>query len=89
MRKNHGFHLVADGEDLISEKESLGPYTVRVLKVGPRVTLAVDGEIALEWTDTGEQGGPPLGAGYIGLRQMKHSAICSYDTFKVWAVSGK
>ena len=87
MRKNSGFHLVAEGKDFISDIEDPGPHTVRVLKVGPEVTLEVNGKIALEWTDTGEAGGPPHGAGCIGLRQMKHSAICSYDTFKVWEVS--
>ncbi|MCF7837505.1 MAG: YesU family protein [Candidatus Marinimicrobia bacterium] len=88
LRKNHGFHLVAEGEDFISDMAGLGPHRVRVLKVGARLTLEVNGRIALAWTDTGEIGGPPHGAGWIGLRQMRHSALCAYDSFQVWAVKG-
>lgn len=89
MRKNSGFHKVADGKDLISSTDKTGPHRIRLLKVDGHVALEVNGEIALEWTDTGETGGPPLEGGYIGLRQMRRSAVCHYDDFKVSKVSEK
>jgi len=86
MRKNSGFLGVANGEDLITETDSLGPHTIRLLKVNNQVTLEVNGRIVLDWTDDGSLGGPPHESGYIGLRQMRQSAICGYADFKVWEV---
>lgn len=89
LRKNHGFHLVKDdGDELITGKGP-GPHTVRLMKVGGEITLEVNGEIALQWTDDGEEYGPILGAGQIGLRQMKHTEHCAYHSFKVWKIEPK
>lgn len=85
IRKNYGFHLVAVGRDFIAGQGS-GPHRVRLLKLGSRITVEVNGKIAVQWEDDGKTFGPVLKEGLIGLRQMAHTGESSYTYFKVWAV---
>lgn len=84
LRKNAGFHLVAEGQDRIAGAGP-GPHTVRLLKVGPMIVLETDGRVALTWTDEGTHGAP-YGGGWIGLRQMQYSGVNHYDYFRVYRV---
>lgn len=71
LRKSAGFHLVAQGADpLPNTEDGEGYYDVELLKDGPHVTFAINGLILLDWTDDGVTTGPPVGAGYLGFRQM-------------------
>lgn len=87
LRKNTDkTRKIKKGKEFLSRTLRSGPHTVRLLKDGNRIVLEENGNVALEWTDKGEVGGPPLGAGFIGLRQMRQSAICTYDNFRVWKI---
>jgi hypothetical protein len=86
VRKNHGFNLVALGQDFLADAGP-GPHTVRVLKVGSLIEIETNGRIAVRFNDDGLTFGPALGAGAIGLRQMSHTGVCAYTRFRVWRVS--
>ncbi|MCF7837715.1 MAG: YesU family protein [Candidatus Marinimicrobia bacterium] len=88
LRKNHGFHVLGDGADLIAG-QGAGPHRVRLLKVGGHIQLEVNGQVALDRRDDGQQFGPVLGGGAIGLRQMKHSGAGSYTHFKLWEIAAQ
>lgn len=85
IRKNQGFHLVSVGKDFIAG-QGAGPHQVRILKLGPKITVEVNGKIAVQWRDDA-QFGPVLGGGRVGLRQMAHADECRYSHFKVSKVS--
>lgn len=86
IRKNHGFHLVADGPDLLAGTGP-GPHRVRVLKIGGDIAVEVNGSVSVRWNDDGRTLGPVLNGGLIGLRQMSHTRPCAYTHFKVWSAS--
>lgn len=88
IRKNHGFHLVSQGLDFITGSGP-GPHRVRILKLGGRIEVEVNGRLSVSWTDDGQTHGPGLQGGRIGLRQMVHTHACSYPHFKVWSVTAK
>lgn len=48
-------------------------HTITLVKKGPRVQLAVGGRRVIDFTDDGEQFGPPLQDGKIGFRQMQRT----------------
>lgn len=71
LRKSPGFHLVAQGADPLPELADVdGHYRVRVRKQGSEATFAIDDLELFRWTDDGAIGGPPLGGGRLGFRQM-------------------
>lgn len=82
LRKNFGFNLVAEGPERMAGVP--GSHVVRIAKAGPRIQLEVDGARCIDWTDDGKTHGPVLGAGNIGLRQMRYSSECAYDYFRVY-----
>ncbi len=85
LRKNHGFHLLAEGPDLVADAPPDSFQRVRLYKRGGLIRLSVDGRIALEHQDDGSVGGPPhTHAGWIGLRQMAHTHRCEYDDLAVY-----
>lgn len=88
IRKNHGFHLVSQGRDFIT-RAGPGPHRVRVLKLGGRIEVEVNGKLSVRWTDDGQTHGPVLKGGLIGLRQMLHTQACGYTHFKVWSATAK
>jgi len=93
LRKSYGFHMVAQGADPIpSVKDAIGPYKLRLIKIGPSVSFTIAGvndwqpEIeVLRWTDDGQSYGPVLGAGRIGFRQMA-PLIAEYANLRVQAL---
>lgn len=96
LRKNHGFHLVAEGPDLIagagSDPAGPGPagpvpHRVRLLKLGGGIAVEVNGRVSLRWSDDGAALGPALRDGLVGLRQMEHSGSCAYTHFRVWSAA--
>lgn len=85
LRKSKGFHLVAEGKDLIGEAPAEAFQTVRVYKRGNAIRLLVDDVTALVWDDDGKLPGPvPNQGGWFGLRQMGHTLRCSYGHVKVY-----
>ena len=86
LRKNSGFALVSVGEDRIGGADTPGPFRVRLLKVGPRMTLAVDDHVVLDYTDDGRSHGPVLDAGHLGLRLMSHTRSAMIDRLEVHRV---
>jgi len=81
LRKNPGFQPLAAGES-----RTTGPtdvtHHIRILKVGGRIEIEVDGNVVLQYDDTQN----PLGAGRIGLRSMAGVTRVAYGGFKVWQV---
>ena len=86
LRKSKGFHLVAEGQDLICDALQGAFQTVRVYKRGGRIRLTVDAVLSLTWDDDGKSHGPVIGQpGWFGLRQMGHTVRCEYGHVKVFA----
>lgn len=85
LRKSKGFHLVAEGKDLICDAPKDAFQTVRVYKRGGEIRLTVDDLLALAWNDDGTTHGPVLDQpGWFGLRQMGHTLRCEYGHVKVY-----
>jgi hypothetical protein len=85
LRKNCGFHLVAEGKDLITDGPGGTFQTVRVYKRGGKIRCAVDDLVSIAYDDDGATFGPLWAHdGWIGLRQMGHTVRCEYGHLKVW-----
>lgn len=82
LRKNPGFHLVAEGQEGVPTK-SEAVHAITLAKLGPHIRLWVDDKKVIDWTDTGKTGGPPHGDGFIGFRQMQWTHF-RYRNFRVW-----
>ncbi|CAM3335744.1 DUF1961 domain-containing protein [Occultella aeris] len=71
LRKSHGFHLVASGADPLPDvADARGPYRIRLTIAAGAVTFSINDVESFRWVDDGSVGGPPLGPGRIGFRQM-------------------
>lgn len=92
LRKNHGFKLVALGDENIAattmdmQSTHKGPFKVRLIKAGSKIQLETRDLLVLSWKDDGEKYGPVYGAGQIGLRQMGHAGQVIYDNFRVYEI---
>lgn len=86
LRKNPGFHLVQEGQEGIPTK-SKAIHTITLAKIKGHLRLWVDKRKVIDWTDSGKQGGPPHGDGFLGLRQMKWTRF-RYRNLRVWSVPG-
>lgn len=85
LRKSKGFHLVAEGKDLICDAPADAFQIVRVYKLGGTIRLTVDDILALAWEDDGKLQGPASDqSGWFGLRQMGHTHRCEYGNVKVY-----
>jgi hypothetical protein len=84
LRKSKGFHLVAQGNNLVYGAPKDAFQTIRVYKRDGRIRLMVDDVVALAWDDDGRAFGPVLHSGWAGLRQMGHTGRCEYGHFKVY-----
>lgn len=84
MRKNHGFLLVDNGPVGIPIG-SRAIHRLTLLKEGPRLRLAVDGRLVIDFTDDGKQFGPRLKEGKFGLRQMQWTDA-RYRNFSIHTV---
>lgn len=83
LRKSHGFHLVAQGADPIpSVVHAQPPYRIELTKHRGEIEFAIGGITTFRWTDDGDIGGPPLGGGRIGFRQMA-PLIVEYANLRV------
>jgi hypothetical protein len=87
LRKSKGFHLVAEGQDLICDAPQEAFQTVRVYKRGGTIRLTVDDVLALAWNDDGKSYLPVIDkGGWFGLRQMGHTLRCEYGHVKIFAL---
>lgn len=85
LRKSKGFHLVAEGKDLVFDTPPDAFQTIRVYKRGGAIRLTVDDVVALAWDDDGKTHGPVLDRpGWFGLRQMGHTLRCEYEHVKIY-----
>jgi hypothetical protein len=80
LRRNPGFQLVAEGPSL-TKGPTNRTYKIRISKRGSHIEAAIDGKVALSWTDPQT----PLGAGRIGLRSMEGVTAVTYSNFTVSA----
>lgn len=82
LRKNTGKHLVKTSKltALLPKGEAA---RVVLTKVGGHITLRVNGETSMDWTDDGKINGGVYGAGKIGLRQV-YDSEGEYDNFRVY-----
>ena len=85
LRKNPGKNIVNEGPPGI-EFTSDRIHKITLIKEGVHIRLFVDERPIIDWSDTGEINGAPLGAGKIGLRQMQWTQF-HYRNFKVWEAS--
>ncbi len=83
LRKSHGFHLVQQGEPGVP-LGSTREHQVRLVKLDEHLAMYVDDRLIINWVDDGRHGAP-LGAGRIGLRQMRWTRF-RYRDFAVWDV---
>lgn len=84
LRKNPGFFLMANGPAGISH-ESQRSHLISLVKDGGHIRLAVDGVLAMEFIDDGEQFGSIYGEGRIGFRQMRWTKTL-LNNFRVYAL---
>jgi hypothetical protein len=56
-----------------------------LVKKDNQISMTVDGREIINWVDDGQEYGPVLGGGKIGLRQMKWTHF-RYRNFKVFAI---
>ena len=76
-RKNRGFHLVAEGKDLVTDGPAGTFQTVRIYKRGGKIRCTVDDVLSVAYDDDGTTFGPVwTHGGWIGLRQMGHTVRC-------------
>lgn len=87
MRKSKGFHLVAEGKDLIYAAVSDAFQKVGIYKRGGMIRVLVDDVVALAYDDNGQSHGPVLGSGWIGLRQMGHTQRCEYGEVRLYPLN--
>jgi hypothetical protein len=87
VRKNSGFWLVACGDDQIQGRGyGRVPHHVRLLKVGNRLQVEVNGKLSVNFDDDGKTWGTVWGDGYVGLRQMNHLLSARYSGLRVYRV---
>lgn len=85
LRKNHGFHLVAVGKDLIAPAPADAFQTVGIYKRGATIRVTVDDVVSVAFDDDGKTFGPVWNhSGWIGLRQMGHTVTCEYDALRIF-----
>jgi hypothetical protein len=82
LRKNSGFLLVSNGPPGILPG-SRDVHHVQLLKDGSRIVLTVNQHVIIDCIDDGKSGGPVLGSGKIGLRQMQWMNA-RYRNFRVF-----
>ena len=86
LRKSYGFYLAAQGADpLPNAEDAEGFYRLSLLKQGPDVRFAINDLEVLTFHDDGQQYGPLLGGGCIGLRQLAPMAG-DYANLRVFSV---
>ena len=87
LRKNPGFSIVAQGDDLVLGRAPRNgkAFEIVLRRVGPTMTMTVDGAESLEWTDDGRMSAPFAG-GYVGLRQMSTTHMGIYTHFDVHGI---
>lgn len=83
LRKSHGFHLVAQGADpLPPVVHTWPPYRIELFVLDGVIIFVINGIISFRWHDDGSVGGPRLGRGKIGFRQMS-PLIAEYANLQV------
>lgn len=85
IRKNLGFNLVAEGQDLVVTGQEGTFQTVRIYKHGGKIRVMVDDVLAVSYDDDGQKFGPVHESpGWIGLRQMAHTQMAEYGRLAVY-----
>ncbi|MCL2363735.1 MAG: YesU family protein [Defluviitaleaceae bacterium] len=74
LRKSKGFHMAAQGGDVIPElsliRPPYPPFLVSIVKRGPLVAFYIEKILCFFYHDDGVTHGPLLGGGRVGFRQM-------------------
>ncbi len=85
LRKNPGFHLLAENLDMKAEIET--DYGIAIAKVGSLIRVFVNGQQALSFNDVDEAGvRQDHRGGYVGFRTFWSRLWC--DDFAVWRIVG-
>jgi len=85
LRKNHGFHLVAQGHDLSTVSMPDEWHVVRLEQCDGTIRLIFDGKESFQYTDDGTVGGPPIATGgKFGFRQQNNLYRGDYRNLKVY-----
>lgn len=88
LRKNHGAHVLAVGDDRVTDAAAEVFQIVRIYKRGGAIRVTVDGIVTLAYDDDGRTHGPVwTHSGSIGLRQMSHTVRAEYDHLNVWPLN--
>jgi hypothetical protein len=84
LRKNFGFHLIQERADRVAAAPRETWRHIRLIRFGPRIQMAVDDLPCIDWVDNGTIGGPPLGGGKLGFRQMSHLLWGEYANLRIY-----
>jgi len=84
LRKNPGFVLAACGEDAIAG-HGPGPFRIRLLRLGTRMEIEVDGRKVMEFEDDGRAARAPLRGGIFGFRIMAHTGSAQFSNIRLFS----
>jgi hypothetical protein len=88
LRKNYGFHKLADGPDLSTVSNPDEWHTIRVEQFRGTIRLLFDGHECFLCVDDGSMGGPPIEkGGKMAFRQQNNLYEGHYRGFRVFALS--
>jgi hypothetical protein len=85
LRKDPPHRLVAIGHDNIAGRGP-GPHRVRLARLGSRIQLETNGELAVVWDDADKALGEPYPGGYLAIHHMHHTGWARYADFVVHEV---
>lgn len=87
LRKNYGFHLVAQGPDFSVICQPDEWHVVRVEQFNDTISLLFDGNAVYRYVDDGTIGGPSIRTGgKFGFRQQNNLYKGEYRDFKVYSL---
>lgn len=87
LRKNYGFHLVAQGHDLSTVSMPDEWHVVRLEQCDATIRLLFDGKESYQYCDNGTVGGPPIETGgKFGFRQQNNLHRGEYRNFRVYSL---
>lgn len=86
VRKNKGFYLVTAADDLVVQGGAERFHRLRLTRFGQDLTLSVNGQRCITWTDDGQTYGPIPGGGKLGLRQQNNLLQGDYTNLRVYAL---
>lgn len=84
LRKSAGFHFITQGGDPLPDvKDATDFYQMKIMKRNGLIQFYINDLAIFSWQDDGQEFGPVLEKGYIGLRQMA-PMVAKYRNLKIY-----